>query len=66
MRHEVMAGKAVVLCCTAVSEIAENADKKQLTWSHWSMPRLVFFPPFWISLSFPTDTALNAKNCRRR
>lgn len=27
------------------------------------MPRLVLFPPFCISLSFPTDTALNAKNC---
>jgi hypothetical protein len=27
------------------------------------MPRLPLFPPFCISLSFPTDTALNAKNC---
>ena len=41
-------------------------DRKQLTLSQWSMPRRVFFPPFCISLSFPTDTALNAKNCGRR
>lgn len=36
-----------------------------LTLSHASIPRLVFFPPFCISLSLPTDTALKANICRR-
>jgi len=40
-----------------------NIQCPKLTLSHWSMPLLVFFPPFCISLSFPTDTALKAKNC---
>jgi hypothetical protein len=38
-------------------------QEAQLTLSQASIPRLVLFPPFCISLSFPTDTALNAKNC---
>lgn len=36
----------------------------QRTLSHASIPLLPGFPPFCISLSFPTDTAENAKNCR--
>lgn len=36
---------------------------RKRTLSHTSMPRLVFFPPFCISLSLPTDTALKANIC---
>jgi hypothetical protein len=52
----------VVLCCSPVSVFSMRLDFQQLTLSHASIPLLVFFPPFCISLSFPTDTALNAKN----
>lgn len=37
----------------------------QLTLSQASIPRLVFFPPFCISLSDPTATPLKANICRR-
>jgi hypothetical protein len=52
----------VVLCCTEVSIFPMRLGFRKLTLSHASIPLLVFFPPFCISLSFPTDTALNAKN----
>ena len=52
----------VVLCCTEVSIFPMRLGFQKLTLSHASIPLLVFFPPFCISLSFPTDTALNAKN----
>jgi hypothetical protein len=54
-----------VLCYTTVSRVSTcRRQCHRLTLSHWSIPRLVLFPPFCISLSFPRDTALNAKNCR--
>lgn len=37
-----------------------------LTLSQASIPRLGFLPPFCISLSLPTDTALKANICRRQ
>lgn len=44
-------------------ELLENRQLPWLTLSQASTPRLVLFPPFCISLSFPTETALKAKNC---
>jgi hypothetical protein len=61
-----MGGERPYFAARLLVRLRRAPDRAQLTLSHWSMPRRVFLPPFCISLSFPTDTALNAKNCGRR
>lgn len=60
--HEVIVGISYFATRLLV-QLSNTVKKRSLTLSQASIPRLVFFPPFCISLSFPTDTALNAKNC---
>lgn len=63
--HEVIVKQPYFAVCLLVTVRKELGDAKP-TLSHWSTPRLALLPPFWISLSFPSDTALKAKNCGRR
>lgn len=65
MGHEVIVGKSYFATQLLV-ELSESGRSGLLTLSQASIPRLVLFPPFCMSLSFPTDTALNAKNCSAR